>query len=308
MDVLADVLATTGFEGVLLAQLRSHGTEWGCGLEQLDTAGFHLIAEGTCWLRTADAPPRQLLPGDVVLLPRGEPHQLTGTPEQQAIPFDELSAAHPPGRENVIDLGGDGPTVRIVCGKFQYDGDAASHPVLSALPAVIHLPGMSGDPELQSIITLLVTETTRNRPGARAVATRLTDILFIQVIRVWLDRTDDAGSWLTALRDPRIGTALALLHEQPQRPWTVAGLARAVTMSRPAFARQFKDLVGTAPLTYLSRLRIDRAAQRLRATDEPVADIAHTVGYTSEFAFSRAFSRELGMAPGRYRRTVTAAS
>lgn len=130
----------------------------------------------------------------------------------------------------------------------------------------------------------------------------------------WLELLDGEGeggtspaeevgpSWLTALRDPRSGTALSLMHDEPQRPWTVEGLARAVTMSRPAFARRFKELVGSSPLAYLARLRIDRAARMLRDTDDLVSDIAQAVGYTSEFAFSRAFSRQHGIAPGRYRR------
>ncbi|MEU7278997.1 AraC family transcriptional regulator [Streptomyces sp. NPDC045431] len=317
MDVLADVLAATRFSGVLLAQLRAGRPDWGCGLEQLPTAGFHLVAEGTCWLRTRGRPPLHLVPGDVVLLPRGEPHELAGAPDATAVRYADLESAHPPGRDGVMDLGGAGAAVRIVCGKFSYEGEAGRHPVLSVLPEVIHVPGMSADPDLQGTIRLLAAETGRNRPGARAVATRLTDVLFVQVVRAWLElREDDGGdggggggegpgpSWLTALRDPRIGTALSLMHEEPQRPWTVESLARAAAMSRPAFARQFKALVGSSPLAYLARLRIDRAARMLRDTDELVGDIAQAVGYASEFAFSRAFSRQRGIAPGRYRRTV----
>lgn len=307
MDVFADVLATTRFKGVLLSQLRSRGSAWGCGLEQSGTAGFHLIAEGTCWLRTAGQAPLQLVPGDVVLLPRGEPHQLTGAPEEPAVPYGQLEAAHPPGPDGIVDLGGAGPVVRVVCGKFTYDGDASHHPVLSALPPVLHVSGMSTDPELQGVIRLLVAETTRTRPGAQAVAARLTDVLFVQVIRAWLDGTDPTAeatprSWLTALRDPRIGGALSLIHDAPQRPWTVESMARAVSMSRPAFARRFKTLVGDSPLAYLSQVRITLAARLLRDTDERVAAIGEAVGYTSEFAFSRAFTRQRGLPPGRYRR------
>lgn len=168
---------------------------------------------------------------------------------------------------------------------------------------------MSADPELQGIVRLLIPETTRTRPGARVVAARLTDVLFVQVIRAWLDLADaDAGcgqrSWLTTLRDPRIGAALSLVHGAPQAPWTVESLAREVAMSRPAFARQFRELVGTAPLAYVSRLRVDRAARLLRETDDPVGDIGEAIGYASEFAFSRAFSRERGIAPGCYRRAA----
>ena len=311
MDVLGEVLAATGFKGVLLAQLRARGSGWGCGLERLGTAGFHLIAEGTCWLRVAEQPPRQLVSGDVALLPQGEPHHLAGSPEQAAVPYAELEAAHPVGRDGILDLGGHGPVARIVCGKFDYDHDASQHPVLSALPAVIHVPGMSADPELQGIIRLLALESTRERPGSRAVAARLTDVLFVQVIRAWLDTADTdpqsaPQSWLTALRDPRIGAALSLMHEAPQQPWTVESLARDVAMSRPAFARQFKQLVGVSPLAYLSRVRITLASRLLRDTNRLVSDIGEAVGYTSEFTFSRAFAREHGLPPGRYRREALA--
>ncbi|WP_199549049.1 AraC family transcriptional regulator [Streptomyces sp. N35] len=308
MDVLADVLATTGLDGVLLAQLRSRGGDWGCGLDRLDAAGFHVIAEGACWLRVDGSPPRQLVTGDVLLLPHGTPHELAGAPDAQALPYAALEAAHPP-RDGIVDLGGEGPAAHVICGKFGYAGDVTHHPVLAALPPVIHIPGMSADPELQGIIRLLVAETTRQRPGARAVAARLTDVLFVQVVRAWLERADttpDAGqrSWLLALRDPRISAALSLLHQAPHRPWTVESLARDVTMSRPVFARRFKELVGVAPLAYLARLRIDVAARLLRDTDERVGRIAEQVGYTSEFAFSRAFTRARGIAPGRYRRAA----
>ncbi|MEU3606439.1 AraC family transcriptional regulator [Streptomyces sp. NPDC035033] len=325
MDVLADILATTRFSGVLLAQLRSSRPDWGCGIDPLPTAGFHLVAEGVCWLRTDGRPPLRLVPGDVVLLPRGARHELLGAPDAAAVRYADLEAAHPPGRGGVVDLGGDGPVVRIVCGKFTYEGEAGQHPVLAALPELIHIPGLSADAELQGTVRLIAAETAAKRPGAQALATRLTDVLFVQVIRAWLERLEADGngrggegvrggegageagpSWLTALRDPRIGTALSLMHDEPQRPWTVEGLARAVTMSRPAFARQFKELVGSSPLAYLARLRIDRAARMLRDTDERVGDIAQAVGYTSEFAFSRAFSRQHGIAPGRYRRRAPA--
>lgn len=309
MDVFADVLAATGFRGVLLPQLRSSGASWGCAVDQLGTAGFHLIAEGACWLRTADMPPMQLVSGDVVLLPRGTAHQLTGAPLADAVPFADLEAAHPPGGEGVVDLGGDGPTVRVVRGKFPYAGDSSGHPILSALPEVVCVPGMSADPQLQSIIRIIAAETTGGRAGSLTVATKLTEVLFVLAVRACIERADQAAvkgpSWLTALSDPRIGAALSLMHEAPHRDWTVETLANTIAMSRPAFARRFKAIVGTTPLAYLSRVRIDHAARLLRDTDDPVGHIAQNVGYQSEFAFSRAFSREHGIAPGRYRRTAS---
>lgn len=308
MDVLADVLASTGFTGALLAQLRSNGSQWGCDLDQGSIAGFHLITDGACWLQTADTAPIQLVSGDVVLLPRGTPHQLLGSPGTETRPYSEIAAENPPGRTGVVDMGGDGPLVRVVCGKFQYATTTDRHPVLSVLPEVVHVPGMAADPQLQSVVRLLAAEATNSQPGSRAVATRLTEVLFILTVRNWLERADDEDlgpSWLTALRDPDIGAALSLMHEQPQEDWTVDSLARTVAMSRPTFARRFKSTVGASPLAYLSRVRLDQAARQLRDTNDSLGIIARNVGYASEYAFSRAFTRELGVPPSRYRRTAT---
>ncbi|MFZ3551223.1 cupin domain-containing protein [Streptomyces sp. 4.24] len=309
MDVLADVLASTGFTGALLAQLHSNGSQWGCDLDQGSVAGFHLIADGACWLQTANMAPIQLVSGDVVLLPRGTPHQLLGSPGTETRPYSEIAAEHPPGHRGVVDMGGDGPLVRIVCGKFQYATSTDRHPVLSVLPEVIHVPGMAADPQLQSVVRLLASEATNGQPGSRGVATRLTEVQFMLTVRNWLERAGDDGdsgpSWLTALRDPDIGAALSLMHERPQEDWTVDSLARTVAMSRPTFARRFKSTVGASPLAYLSRVRLDQAARQLRDTNDSLGTIARNVGYASEYAFSRAFTRELGVAPSRYRRTAT---
>ncbi|MFF3838259.1 cupin domain-containing protein [Streptomyces sp. NPDC001930] len=307
MDVLADVLATTGFTGALLAQLHSNGSQWGCDLDKGGIAGFHLIADGACWLQTENMAPIQLVSGDVVLLPRGTPHQLLGSPGAETRPYSDIEAENPPGRTGVVDMGGDGPPVRVVCGKFQYATSTDRHPVLSALPEVVHVPGMAADPQLQSVVRFLAAEATNSLPGSRAVATRLTEVLFILTVRNWLERVGDADSgpsWLTALRDPDIGAALSLMHEQPQEDWTVESLARTVAMSRPTFARRFKSTVGASPLAYLSRVRLEQAARQLRDTNDALGIIARNVGYASEYAFSRAFTRELGVPPSRYRRTA----
>ena len=108
-----------GFRGVLLAQLRSNGSSWGCSLDQVDTAGFHVIADGACWLRVAGREPLQLVPGDVLLLPRGAPHELVGAPDAEAEPFSRAAARQPANLREVVDLGGTGPTVRVICGKFE---------------------------------------------------------------------------------------------------------------------------------------------------------------------------------------------
>jgi AraC-like DNA-binding protein len=152
------------------------------------------------------------------------------------------------------------------------------------------------------VVQLLAGELATPRPGSDTVVANLVDILFVHILRAWLATHDDAGpSWLRALRDPRIGAALAKLHAHPARPWTIESIAAEVNMSRAVFARCFTSLVGEAPMTYLARWRMSLAARRLRDTDEPIARVAEQVGYTSEYSFSRAFVRTYGQPPGRYR-------
>ena len=211
--------------------------------------------------------------------------------------------------EGDLVLGSSGAATTFVCAAFEYDLDVAE-PLMSLLPPLIHVPAdpVSGR-DIAAIVGLLATEVGGQRPGARAAAARLIDMLLIAVIRDWLEREGGgvSPSWLRALRDPAIARVLALLHERPAEPWTVAALGSQVHLSRATLARRFGDLVGEPPLTYLARWRMHVAAQRLRYSTDSVETIAAQVGYTSAFAFNRAFSRHRGQPPGRYRRLAQAA-
>jgi AraC-like DNA-binding protein len=181
---------------------------------------------------------------------------------------------------------------------------------MSRLPAVIVV---KADPvagrDIAAIVQLLAMEVGARRPGSRAAAARLIDTLLIAAIRHWLDEQagDEPPSWLRALRDPTLARVIAHLHVRPAEPWTVAALAREVHVSRATLARRFAELVGEPPLTYLARWRMHLAAQRLKHSTDTVEVIARDVGYTSEYAFNRAFSRHRGAPPGRYRRLARAA-
>ena len=158
---------------------------------------------------------------------------------------------------------------------------------------------------VQATLRVLRHELAARTSGSATVIDRLLDVLFVQVIRAWLGTEDCSGaSWLQALRDPTIGRALSILHADPAAPWTIETLAREVSLSRATLTRRFSTLVGEPPLSYLTRWRMDLAAGQLRETDDAVRAIAHRVGYTSEFAFSRAFARVRGQPPGRYRTEV----
>jgi len=156
---------------------------------------------------------------------------------------------------------------------------------------------------LQATVSQVLEELDSSRAGAQAVVTRLADILFIKAVRTYFEQNFDTAQygWLAAIRDPHIGPALAQLHARPEEAWTVAFLARRVALSRSLFAEKFAQLVGEPPLHYLKRLRLNRAAIRLRSTNDKLSAIAADAGYESAAAFTKAFKRQLGKTPGEYR-------
>jgi AraC-like DNA-binding protein len=302
VEALTYVLAANRVTGMVGVQLRARGT-WGCASTGIEDAAFLIVDQGTCWLRPRGHEPLQLVQGDIVVMPEGSPHVLASSRTGRAMPFPRVLVEHPMSEDGVVDLGGSGPAVNLIYGEFTFEHERA-HPVLSLLPPLLHLPSSAatGGGELNAVVQLLAGELATPRPGSDTVVANLVDILFVHILRAWLATNTDAGpSWLRALRDPRIGTALAKLHADPARPWTIESIAAEVNMSRAVFARRFTSLVGEAPMTYLTRWRMNLAARRLRDTDEPIATVAAQVGYTSEYSFSRAFVRTYTQAPGRYR-------
>jgi AraC-like DNA-binding protein len=307
IDPLADILEVTRLRGALMAHVRA-GAPWGLGLARSGGAAFHAITAGSCWLRVDGAAPTQLMPGDVVLFPTGIEHGLVSEPDGRTRPYDRVAKERQLRAGGDLILPGTGARTRFVCVSYDYDHEVA-HPLLSLLPAVLHIPADApGDQSpIQTALRLLAGELGQRAPGSQAVLDGLIDVLFVQVVRAWLERSDDGtASWLRALRDPPIAGALALVHERPAAPWTVEALAQEVNLSRATFARRFRELVGEPPLAYLTRWRLELAARRLRETTDPIDAVARSVGYSSEYAFSRAFARMGSEPPGRYRRRVRA--
>jgi AraC-like DNA-binding protein len=302
VDPLAEVLDVSRVRGAVLANVCANDP-WGMRLSSTPGAAFHAITAGMCWLRFDDSPPLQLMPGDVVLLPTGSAHDMISTPDGRTRAYDRVTKEELMTPDGDLLIAGPGAVTRFICAAYEYDHEVA-HPLLSLLPPVVHIaadtPGDGGP--IQSTLRLLGGELGGRSPGSRSVVTRLTDVLFVQVLREWLKRGHGGACWLRALRDPQIAEVIAIMHARPAEPWTLAMLAQSVNLSRATLARRFTDLVGEPPLAYLTRWRMDLAARRLRETTEQVNVIAHGVGYTSEFAFSRAFARMRGVAPARYRR------
>jgi AraC-like DNA-binding protein len=249
------------------------------------------------------------MPGDVVLLPTNTPHELVSSVDVRTDALARFGTDTPPAPDSDMVIEGPGAGTRVLCAAYDYDHEVA-HPLLCQLPLVLHVPaGMPGDDgALAATLRLLALELGGRPPGSRAAVGRLIDVMLIHVMRAWLRREDDHTSdgWLLALRDPTVAGAMNAIHQRPAEPWTIESLAREVSVSRATLARRFSDLVGETPPEYLTRWRMDLAAQRLRDTQDTVGAIAVAVGYRSEYSFSRAFTRHRGLAPGRYRRQTRA--
>jgi AraC-like DNA-binding protein len=308
VDPLADVLDLSRVSGALMANVRAH-SPWGLELPQGAGASFHAVTAGTAWLRVADSDPIQLMPGDLLLLPTGVAHRLSSDPRARCRPFDRRMKDEQMTPDGDLTLGTAGATTRFVCAAYDYDSDVAQ-PLMSALPEAMHVPAdpVAGS-DVAALVALLAREVGERHAGARSATARLIDLLLIAAIRRWLDRLDEGQepSWLTGLRDPLIGHVLAMLHDRPSDRWTLDTLASAAHVSRATLARRFTETVGEPPLAYLTRWRMHVAAQRLKHSDDTIDTIAREVGYTSEFAFNRAFARHRGEPPGRYRRLSPAA-
>lgn len=308
MDPLADVLDLSRVRGALMANVHANAP-WGLELPQSTGASFHAVTAGTAWMRVDRHDPVQLMPGDLLLLPSGVSHRLSSEPRGRCRALDRAMKEDLMTSEGDLELAGHGATTSFVCAGYDYDLDVAQ-PLISLLPQVIHVPA---DPvrgrDIAALVELLAGEIGTRRAGSRVAAARLIDLLLVAAIRRWAEAqpADAAPSWLMALRDPLIGRVLALLHDRPGEQWTLASLADEVHLSRATLARRFSHAVGEPPLAYLGRWRMHLAAERLTHGTETVEEVARQVGYTSEYAFSRAFSRHRGQPPGRYRRLARAA-
>jgi len=296
MDVLTSVLETTQVRGAILSDFR-YELPFGVEMTARDVAGFHFVLEGTCVLLAGRRAPIRLFQGDLVLVPGGTSHAIADSASSPLEPIEAFSERVTRAKRSTPG----GP--RVVCGAYRYER-GTPNPLMRLLPPIIHLPAseVSRSESLAATLRLLTRELDGRAPGASGLVDRLVDALFIYVVRAWVDEQPEGeGGWLGALRDVHVGGALAAIHREPERRWTVESLADEVGLSRAAFARRFTTLVGIPPLGYATHWRLELAARRLRTTDAPLAEIAASVGYESEFAFSRAFKRAVGASPGSFR-------
>ncbi len=302
-DVLADLLQSIHLYSTLYCRA-AMGAPWSLGVSRREVASFHIVTGGTSWLTVEGIDkPVLLTEGDLVILPHGYAHTLADHPNTPVTRLEDLVLTQSGGKDGVVSYGGQGAVTTLICGGLQLE-DHMTNPLFSILPAFLHLRSLHGQsiPWLRAIVQLVKAEANGNRPAAETVITRLSEILFIQAVRAYLSTVGDGKvGWLGALKDPQIGQALALIQRQPDEAWTVESLASRVSLSRSAFSAKFKQLVGEPPMQYLTRVRLAKAAALLRTNSATLVEVALSVGYDSEVAFSKAFKRYFGIAPGAYR-------
>jgi AraC-like DNA-binding protein len=302
MDVLSDVLAAMR-TGQAHAARTNTQAPWGVRFPASDATGCHVLLHGSCWLIPAQGgDPLALSVGDVVLIPRSLGYALADHPDSPTVEFQ--SDSDDSAALDRVRVPGPGATTTMLCAAYYFDR-ARTHPLLEDLPEIIHLPAR-GDrhPSLRAAVELLGNEVAEPRAGTTAILPALVDMLLLFSLRAWFDEQSGRTTtgWATALNDPAVTAALHGIHRHPERSWTVEDLAGLAGLSRAAFAKKFAIIVGQPPLSYLTWWRMTTAARSLRESEASLRSVAERAGYASEFAFAKAFKREYGLAPGRYRR------
>jgi AraC-like DNA-binding protein len=318
MDALSNVLRSVQLEGAVYVNAQFTApwcisAKFGLASVRARLAGadkvvfFHYLTEGSCRVKLDDSSEAlEASAGDLVLFLNEDRHLLGSDLRLPPVETARLIDAGAAAQDDVIQLrhGGGGPATRFVCG-YVACSQSLCRPLLEALPRVLRIP-VGGGPAgtlLRELLRTGVNESLSSRPGAESTLAKLSELMFIEAMRRYVEDLPPEGrGWLAGIRDPQIGRTLALLHGNPGRTWTVDDLARRVALSRSALAERFATLVGEPPMKYLKRWRLALAAQALRAGNESIGTVAEDSGYESEAAFTRAFKNEFGLPPGTWRR------
>lgn len=268
---------------------------------------FHLITEGECYVEMANQAPVRLVAGDAIIFPQGDAHRMTsqpGLPPASGARLDAVLSRRP----RQLAYGGGGPTTRLVCGYLACDARLAGM-LLAGLPALVrvNVRGSNAGIWLEASVRYALAEARSPRPGGAGVLAKLAEVLFIEVLRLYMhEQGEGRTGWLAGVGDRIVGGALNALHKSPAQAWTLEELARTAGTSRSVLAERFQHLVGSSPMQYLTQWRMLLASNLLSRSNAPLASIAEDVGYQTDTAFSRAFRREFGAPPAAWRRSHTA--
>jgi AraC-like DNA-binding protein len=310
-DVLSDILRAIRLSGSLQFCFMPTGSwetdgvpRWRQKTQNPETTvPLHVLVEGTCWVKVEGHEERTLVAGDVLGFPFGTRHTF-GVGSGGLIIAPSLDLPPKPWRQvPVLNYGEESNGIRLLCGYLQCD-TIGFGPLRSALPTVLH--ARTRDLEdaawLRATIQQIVTEVDRPRTGGLSVLERLTEVLFIELLRhEMISAPPGSVGWLAALADPSLGRCLALIHDDPRRDWTVQELAAGAGLSRTVLSERFETMLGTSPVRYVRDWRLYLASVSLSTTTKAIAEVAYDAGYSAEAAFSRAFSRAYGAPPAAWR-------
>lgn len=312
-DVLSDVLRSVRLRGGVFLDARftapwavsSYLTTADCrpilsGPAQM--IGYHFITEGRVQIEVVGEPPKWVRAGEVVLLPRNDTHVLSSASGLKPVDGHHLVRPSKTGGLADVVYGGGGEPTRMICGFLGCEDPY--NPLIASLPRllVIDVDAAAARGLIEASLKFAVSELVEGRVADSSVLSRLSEFLFIEAVRRYADSLGDQQTgWLNGLRDPQVGRALALIHQNIAAPWSAETLAKDVGMSRSAFMQRFATLVGQPPIKYLTVWRMEAAKLHLRESTKTVAQVAYSVGYDSDEAFSRAFKRETGVSPTDWR-------
>lgn len=319
-DTLSQVLRAVRLRGAVFFTVQARGT-WvteapaarDVAAEVFPGAGhvmeYHLMVRGRCFAGIAGQEPVALEAGDAIVFPQGDAHTVSSAPGMRG--SVDLDLFHSPAARQLpipLKIEGDGSSsAELVCGFFGLDA-RPFNPLLSALPRVLHVrPNGGPDGLMGDLVRFAVGESESRRPGADTTLARLSELLFIEVVRRNIESLPDGHTgWLAGLRDEHVGRALACLHDRPAHYWTLDSLAKEAGVSRSTLADRFAHLVGVPAMQYLAQWRMQLATGMLAGGAVTLAEVADAVGYGSEAAFSRAFKKVVGLSPAHWRQQLGA--
>jgi AraC family transcriptional regulator, activator of mtrCDE len=304
-DVLSDVLDTVALKAAIYFRTDFH-PDFGIAVPAYGRAArFHLVVQGSCYATLGDGTRARLQPGDLALVPGGAAHLLSSSETATGEPLADVmgQAGFTGVGPFVVGNGVASESCQMVCGHFTF-ADGADHPLLRSIPALLHITAAdrAARPMLDDVLRLVARCMFEGEPGAAASVSRLSEVLFIEAIRAGIARVPKISRLMSAVYDPQIGKALSLIHGDVAHAWTVESLAAAIGMSRSRFAERFRELVGSAPMAYIAEWRLQRALNLLAQSKEPIKTVAHSIGYRSAAAFTRAFSDRFGYSPKEQRK------
>ena len=314
MDVLSTVLKTVKLEGAVFYNAE-FSAPWSfrappsrevapyLSRESRHVIIYHLLTHGRAYANLEDGQRIPLSSGDIVVFPHGDPHIMGNGRDVE--PRDNGKIIHEILSQGLTlaRMGGGGEVTRFVCGYMVCDPQL-SKAFLGGLPPIfkVNIGNDSSGQWLENSIRYSVGQAVTSQTGSEIVVAKLSEALFAETLRRYVDTLPPGQTgWLAGARDPEVGNALALVHRQPADPWTIAELAKRVGISRSVLAERFRHFLGVPPMAYLTHWRLQLGAQLLTSTSHSVAQIAAEVGYESEPSFNRAFKREFGSPPARFR-------